>query len=173
MSWDNAKDKKLGITAETVRELFTYNPENGELRWKVARQRISKGDIAGHINKSDGYRYVCFNYHDILAARLIWLFMTGGWPKCQIDHKNRIRHDNRWINLREATNGQQTINQVRGRSNTGVTGVWYDEKRNQYRVKIQVKGKEYTLGRYKTFEEAVEWRKLAEQEFYGEFAVSK
>lgn len=170
MAWNNAKDKTLGITAETVRQLFDYNPEEGELRWKVARQRIIKGSIAGYISKSDGYRYVCFDYKDILAHRLIWLYMTGKWPESQIDHKNRNKADNRWTNLREANNSQNNINRPTGKgNNTGVTGVWYDKKRNQYRVKIQVKGKEYTIGRYKTFEEAKMWRKLAEEEFYGEY----
>ncbi len=171
MAWNNAKDKYLGITAETVRKLFNYNPEEGHLRWKVSRPKAIKGGIAGYISKSDGYRYVCFDYNEMLSHRIIWLWMTGAWPKCQIDHKNRIKSDNRWTNLREATNSQNNVNRPSGKSsNTGVTGVWYDKKRDQYRVKIQVKGHEYTIGRYNTFEEAKMWRKLAEEEFYGDFA---
>jgi HNH endonuclease/AP2 domain len=169
--WSNAKDKNLGLTAEEVLRTFDYNPNNGLLRWKITRQKVIKGKIAGYVSKSDGYRYVCINQNDLLAHRIIWLMMTGKWPKCQIDHKNRVRDDNRWINLRESTNGQNTINQeVRKDNQLGAKGIWYDEKRNQYRVKIQVKGKSYTIGRYNTLEEAKEWRKLAEEEFYGEFA---
>src|ERR1700722_9588092 len=50
--WNNAKDKFLG----RVRELFTYDDEDGYLRWRVARQKVNVGDIAGYVSTSDGYR---------------------------------------------------------------------------------------------------------------------
>ncbi|SRR5258706_2477554 len=174
MAWNKAKDKDLGDLSGRVRELFDYNPNDGHLRWKVTRQKVVKGNVAGYVSKSDGYRYVCFDYNELLAHRIIWLLMTGDWPKCQIDHKNGIRDDNRWPNLREATNSQNNLNKNLQKNNKlGVKGIWYDEKRKQYRVKITIKGYTYTIGRYNTLEEAIEWRKLAEAEFYGEFAKAK
>lgn len=175
MAWDNAKDKNLGDLSGRVRELFDYNPNDGHLRWKVARQKINKGDIAGYVSTSDGYRYVCFDYNELSAHRIVWLLMTGDWPKCQIDHKNKIRDDNRWNNLREATNRKNSYNKdVQKNNKLGVKGISYDERRRKYRVRIRIGAKDYTIGRYDTLEEAIEWRKLAEQEFHGEFAsVSK
>src|SRR5215475_3424029 len=168
--WDQAKDKNLGDLSKRVRELFDYNPDDGHLRWKVARQRVNKGDRAGYINRSDGYRYVCFDYNELLVHRVIWLLMTGKWPKSQIDHKNGIRDDNRWNNLREANNSQNNRNRSSQRNNKlGVKGVNYDPVRKLYRARITIHGKSYTIGRYKTFEEAIEIRKLAEEEFYGDF----
>lgn len=171
MAWNNAKDKNLGDLSGRVRELFNYDPNDGHLRWKVTRQRINKGDIAGYISKSDGYRYVCFDYNELLAHRIIWLLMTGDWPKSQIDHKNGIRDDNKWINLREATNSQNGRNKGAQKNNKlGVKGISYDAGRNQYRLRMRIKGKDYMIGRYNTLEEAIEWQKLAEEEFNGEYA---
>lgn len=168
--WDNAKDKKLGITVDQVRALFDYSKKDGQLRWKVSRQKIRKGAIAGYISSSDGYRYICFDYHDFLAHRLIWLWMTGSWPKCQIDHYDRDRSNNRWTNLREATNSQNNRNGLAQKNNksTGVRGV--DIRRGKYRVRIFVDRKELVVGRFQTLDEAKAARREAEQKYFGKFA---
>ncbi len=179
MAWKNATDKINGPSFERVRELFDYDQKTGHVTRRITvNARAKKGTTVGCRNSTDGYLVLNIDHsvHKRLFQlhRIIWLWMTGEWPKCQIDHINRIRDDNRWENLREATNGQNTINQaVRKDNKLGCKGIWYDKKRDQYRVKIQVKGYEYTIGRYDTFEEAKEWRKLAEEEFYGEFAKGK
>lgn len=169
--WDNAKDKHKGIAVDEVRRIFDYNPEDGHLRWKISRQKINKGAIAGYVNTSDGYRYVCFDGHDLLAHRLIWLIVTGEWPKCQIDHHNRKRSDNRWVNLREAINSQGGMNKSRFHQNnksTGLRGI--DIRRGRYRVRIHVDGQEIVVGRFLLLSEAQKARKEAEKKYWGEFA---
>ena len=161
--WNNAKDKYKGITAERAREVFDYNKLDGHLRWKVSRQKINKGDIAGYVSTSDGYRYVCFDYHELLAHRVIWLWVTGEWPKCQIDHFDRNRANNVWTNLRESTNSQNMWNagaQSNNRS-TGHRGV--DIRRGKYRVRIHVNGKEIVVGIYRTLDKAIAARAEAER----------
>src|SRR5258707_7365907 len=89
------------VTLARVRELLAYDPEAGTFTWKV---RLSKnthvGDIAGCIT-SEGYGIIRINERGYLAHRLAWLITTGKWPP-EIDHKNGIKNDNRWMNLREA-----------------------------------------------------------------------
>jgi hypothetical protein len=163
--WNNAKDKLSGVTAEQVRELFDYDPEEGRLRWKVARQKINKGDVAGYKSKSDGYWYVGFDYHEFLAHRIIWLWVTGEWPKCQIDHWDRNRSNNKWVNLREATNSQNGRNSSAHRnSSTGVRGI--DIRRGKYRVRIHFDGEEIVIGRYMSLKVAKIARKRAEQRYW-------
>lgn len=163
--WNNAKDIRSGVTAEEVRELFTYEPESGCLRWKVKRQKINVGDVAGYISTSDGYRYVGFNYNEFLAHRIIWLWVTGKWPACQVDHVDRNRQNNKWTNLREATNGQNARNSgPQKNSRTGIRGV--DIRRGKYRVRINVDGKEIVVGRFLDLQDAINARKSAEKEYW-------
>jgi hypothetical protein len=119
---------KKAITAERVRELMTYDPETGLLRWLVAagrgycRKQI--GDIAGYISSTTGYCYIGIDGREYGAQRLAWLWMTGRWPLHQIDHRDMDRANNRWSNLREATKSQNMANANRRVHNTsGLKGV--------------------------------------------------
>jgi len=62
--------------------------------------------------------------------------MTGEWPQNTIDHRNGIRTDNRWANLRAATQSQNNQNRE-------TKGYYFDKKANRYRVSLEnrVKGK--------------------------------
>jgi hypothetical protein len=95
------------LNHEKVKELFDYNPNSGLLTWRIAKSsRIKIGMKAGSKQslqvKIDGKMY--------LVSRVIWFYMTGEWPTKLIDHENRIRTDNKWANLREATYTQNNIN---------------------------------------------------------------
>lgn len=52
---------------------------------------------------------------------------------------------------------------------SGIKGVTYEEKRKKWRAEIRVNYKLIFLGRFNTFEEAVEIRKQAEQKYFGKF----
>jgi HNH endonuclease len=54
---------------------------------------------ARYIN-SDGYRVIEIDETEYFAHDLAWLWMTGEFPKGQIEHINGIKDDNRWCNLR-------------------------------------------------------------------------
>jgi len=147
---------------ERVRALFAYDPETGELRYRVDiwfgrhrdMLRVRAGDIAGSVFKSNGYRHVRVDGRQYLAHRIAFLIMTGRWPADQLDHIDGIKTNNAWSNLREASNRMNQENQRRvQRSNThGFLGVTRDG--NRWRAKIQVDGHHRHLGVYETPEEA-------------------
>jgi hypothetical protein len=170
--WDNAKDKYSAVTSDYVRKIFTYDTSDGYLRWKISKQRIIKGNIAGYVNKSDGYRYIGIDHCEFLASRIVWLWMTGEWPRCQIDHIDGIRDNNKWSNLREATNSQNNMNRrsLAKNNTTGVKGV--DIRRGKYRVRITVDSREIVVGRFVSLERAKAARRFAEMEYFGEYAPS-
>ena len=96
------KRKKVEcVDAPQARELLAYDPETGIVRWIKDRGGCAKkGRLAGSEDR-DGYIVVGIYERQYKMHRVIWLMMTGQWPKGEIDHKNRIRWDNRWRNLRD------------------------------------------------------------------------
>ena len=163
-------DKDTGLTYERVRYLFKYNPGTGNLIRRVSRNTNSmKGQVIKR-QPSRRYTVVTVDMRDYLAHRIIWLYMTGKWPKEQIDHINRIKHDNRWINLREATGNQQQVNRNIQRNNKlGIRGITV--VRNRFCVQIGTGGQHFYLGHFKDLDEAVEVRKAAEIRYFGEICT--
>ena len=113
------------------------------------------GDIARKLNK-DGYVLITIRRWKWRAHRLAWLWMTGEHPEHDIDHRNTIRTDNRWENLRLDTDGQnlQNVRRPYANNTTGYLGVSYDKARGLYVAGIRVNGRRRALGRYATPEEA-------------------
>ena len=88
-----------------------------------------------------------------------------------IDHMDRNRKNNLTSNLRIVNQSQNSMNSsVSKRNTSGVTGVWYCKRRNNWVAEIFVNGKKHCLGRSKEKEEAVMLRKKAEDKYFGEFA---
>ena len=69
--------------------------------------------------------------------------MSGKLPKDHINYINGIPNDNKWYNLREATQSENMQNYVTANKFMGAT--WYKEKQ-KWRGRIRVDGKEKHLG---------------------------
>ena len=95
----------------------------------------------------------------------------GLWERRrQVDHINNCGCDNRKVNLRLATPGNQKANSgLRTNNTSGVVGVSWDKSTGGWRARIHVNGKDTYLGCYNDFEEAVKARRLAEIKYFGEF----
>ena len=126
---------------------FDYNPETGIFRWKKRNaQRVKIGSIAG-FQMSTGYRGVSLRNMQFLAHRMAWFYMTGRWPRHQIDHIDRVRTNNRFSNLREATMRDQLGNASMRKNNTsGIRGV--SRKRNKWQAQLAYRGTYYSLGSF-------------------------
>ena len=89
-----------------------------------------------------------------------------------IDHINRNTLDNRKLNLRLATNRENSFNRsVRSDNKSGYPGI--DFKNNKWRAKIKYNGITIHLGYFINKDEAILNRQLAEQYLFKEFSPSK
>lgn len=162
------------LTQQQLRDILSYNPKTGVLIWRQ-RENIPKewntrwaGKVAGSVN-SAGYLIITLNTNErYLVHRIIWLLMTGKWPKNEIDHVDNNRINNRWENLREATRIENSRNRP-FETSSGVIGVSWHKQRNKWRARITVNRKEIHLGYFLNFNEAVKVRKDAENKYFGEF----
>jgi len=152
---------------ERLHELLKYNPETGEwVRKLYVNSNSQAGCVAGCI-APDGYRRIAIDGKRYKASRLAFLYMEGYFPEHEVDHINRVRHDDRWINLREATRRCNMKNcSVRKNSKSGITGVCWDKINNKWRVRIiDLDEKEDFVGRFKSKREAVQKRWEAEKKY--------
>lgn len=157
------------VTQERLKQLLLYNPDTGEFLWLKGRR---KGRMAG-CKHSNGYYVIVINSKGYPAHVLAWVYMTGNWPTAEIDHKNRVRHDNKFENLREASKSQQRGNvSIQKRNKLGIRGV-----RKAYGGKFEtriesrrggIRKYEY-IGTFSTVEEAKNAYDNRAREIYGEF----
>ena len=159
------------VTQERLREVLNYDPETGVFTWRVPRQGTGGvGSVAGRVNPGNGYIDICIDYRRYLGHRLAWLYMTGEWPTNDVDHKDRIRTNNAWSNLRAATRAQNLANAGKRRgSKTPYKGIQKAGK-SGWQALITVRGVRRCLGTYRTPEQAAEAYKAASIKFNGEFA---
>lgn len=113
----------MKITQKDALERLHYDPETGILRWKRSRSnRVKSGSVAGYRDER-GYQRMHFGQRSCYIHQIVWLMMTGEWPK-EIDHRNMDQSDNSWKNLRECERSENRGNQRAARSNKlGIKGV--------------------------------------------------
>lgn len=87
-----------------------------------------------------------------------------------VDHINHNKLDNRKSNLRICTHQQNDINKSKTSKNTsGIVGVGWVKSRNKWRAYIGLNNKFINLGYFNTKEAAIQARKNAEIEYFGEY----
>ena len=166
------------LSKSLVRDLLDYNPITGHLRWRTRDRKWFSSDRAWRTfntrfaNKpaltstnTSGYFQGPFLGKHELAHRLIWVWMTGDIPD-EIDHKDGVRTNNKWVNLRNVCRSTNAKNHARQRnSTTGFTGVGFSEEHQKYRARITFEGKRHHLGLFTTPKEAAKAYDLAKRSF--------
>ena len=123
---------------ETLNALYTYDPDQGLFSKKTG--------LGIKTMSNRGYLFVRIAGTNYQAHRVAWYMHTGIDPvEFQIDHVDRDRTNNRFNNLRLATNQLNA-------KNTGAKG-WV-KVGDRYRAVIVHDRKQQHLGYFKTPEEA-------------------
>lgn len=162
--------RTVTLTQARLKQLLYYDPETGIFTWKVrTSNRVRLGDVAGTPDKK-GYIIIGVDGTHYKAHVLAWLYVTGSYPSNLLDHRNRIKFDNSFTNLREATKSENGFNRDTPVNNTsGVVGVSWSKVSNAWQARIHIRGKTTHLGLFVRFEDAVLARHEAELKLFGEF----
>jgi len=139
------------LSAEVVRRRFSYDPLTGVFLNRQSGPRRVIGAVAGTL-RPDGYWQLCIDGRHYMAHRLAWLYMTGRPAPIQVDHKDRVRSNNRWANLKAVTTAENANNTGKRSGSKVYTGV--TKAKGGWRAQITVAGKAIDLGVYETEEEA-------------------
>jgi hypothetical protein len=160
------------LTQARLKELLHYDPETGKWHWLVFRRGCAvPGAEAGSIHGKTRYLRISIDNRSYLAHRLAWLYMTGEWPAEEVDHKDTDRSNNRWLNLREATSGQNNSNRAKLKNNTsGRKGVSWVKRDQKWRVMLMADGKHHNLGTFTDLDLAGRVYEMAAYHYHGEYA---
>jgi len=157
------------LTQAHLRELLHYDPETGIFTWLKSSRKGWTGKPAGHIH--EGYVEIKINKINYKAHRLAWLFMNGEFPDFDIDHRDLIRHNNSWNNLRLATKHQNNCNSpIYKNSTSKVKGVYWHKQNQTWIAHIYCHKKQYYLGSFENIDDAAEAVRIKREELHGEFA---
>ena len=153
------------LTATELRSLLSYDPETGVFTRLTGKH---SGKPAGCLSKK-GAVQVYVRGRIYLAHRLAWLYVTGEWPKNQIDHKDRNPANNVLDNLREATHAQNSQNTQRLKSKYG-RGIRFMPGRRKKPWRVTVNADRKTVNVYAcSLAEAKRLSVSLRQSLHGEF----
>lgn len=133
-------------TLEEFKKYLSYDPITGFFT------NLKTGRITGFKNNK-GYVLIRIEEKTYRAHRVAWLYMTGEWPVNEIDHDNRVRHDNRFGNLKEATKFENMQNMsINSNNSSGFRGVTFHKGEQKWMSRIGVGRKTIQLGYFATAE---------------------
>lgn len=142
---------------ERLNELLTYDPDSGDLRWKVHRSNVKAGSIAGYIRTNKNGRRdwkIMIDGKLYYSSRVIWDMHHHVDPGGKtIDHVDQNPLNNRIANLRLATAHEQNMNTKRTSPSmaaryTGLAVASHknDKQRPRWRGEIKISGHNYAFG---------------------------
>lgn len=155
---------------ERLKELLRYDPTTGHLTWKARKGSAAADRIAGTDNLT-GHDVVRVDGVLYLAHRVIWKIQTGCEPPDYIDHRDLNGRNNKWENLRAATNGTNMMNANASKQNkSGVKGVFWYRTRQKWKAEINADGCRRHVGYFGSLDAAKLAMAEMRQKLHGEFA---
>ena len=143
------------VSAERLRQLLHYDLDTGIFTW-IARNSVKSqariGAVAGMVRRNR--RQIGIDRHQYFASRLAVLYVTGEWPKFDVDHIDTNSRNDAWVNLRDVEPSINEHNKIKANKTNkfGMRGVYFSDGR--FRSCIKVNGRKMYFGGFDTPEEA-------------------
>lgn len=144
------------ITHVELLRILAYNPDTGIFTWVVSPRggTARKGSVAGCL-KSNGYICIRVRGDKYQAHRLAWFYVTGEWPPDQVDHIDRNKSNNAFVNLRPVTNKQNHENvAIRATNKSGHRGVNWHKASGKWNARVCHHGVRIELGVFDSLDDA-------------------
>lgn len=159
----------MSVTQDRLKQVLHYDPATGIFTWLRTMGRQTAGEVAGTV-REDGYIRLQIDGERRYASHWACLYMTGVLPPDEMDHEDRNRANNAWLNLRHATKSQNCANRPQT-SKSGDLPRGVTRRGKKFVSQMRSKGVTHYLGIYDTPDEAhaaYAARAIAE---FGEFSV--
>lgn len=160
----------MTLDHQSLLDQLSYDPLTGIFTWKISPSRRAKvGSVAGGL--SHDYWTIRIGGKLRYAHKLAWFYVTGVWPTSKVDHRNGVKSDNWFDNLRLATSEQNAQNcRPHLDSQSGLKGVRPFRKR--FAARIRANGENIHLGTFDTPELAATAYDVAAIKHFGQFALT-
>lgn len=160
------------VVIKGLQKYLRYEKSTGKVFWiKVDHGRVKVGDEAGSYCVKNNRFTIRFKKKLYLLHRVIWALETGGWPKNKIDHINRNPSDNRWDNLREASNKENSRNTSKRKNTSSIyKGVCFHKENQNWVAYATVDYKLINLGSFTSEIDAANTYNEFVNNVFGEFA---
>lgn len=155
------------MNLKAARKKYRYIKATGQI---ILRESRTRSDLVGLPIGSvakDGYARLTVDGKSILLHRFAWFLVKGKWP-IESDHRDTVRNNNRWKNLRDArTRSKNRVNSNVGKNNKlGIKGVRVQQKCKKFEARFRQK----SLGYFDTAALASVAYAIAAKKYFGEFA---
>ena len=163
------------ISVDKLRALVSYEPSTGLFTWLARGNKSFDNRFCGKpaftYATSHGYKAAFLNGGKIVYAhRAAYAIMTGQWPVDQIDHIDQNKTNNKWSNLRAATNAQNNRNiSARNTGTSKYKGVHWFKRKGKWQAQIRCNGKRQHLGYFHDEKDAHEAYQKAAKLLHGEW----
>jgi hypothetical protein len=160
------------LAQSQLKDLIHYDPDTGVFTNRFSRSNKINTE-ADRFHSASGYKRISVNNVRYTSHRLAWFYMYGVWPKGNLDHINRVKDDNRLINLREVTGSQNCQNTgLRSDNTSGHKGISWSNGHRKWQAQIKANGVYLYLGRFINLDDAIAARKQAEEQLHSHRVVA-